>query len=194
MRESELPTLNPVVSELLDGERLNELGPGTPQRAKHGRLRDLSLEQIVAPHPIKDRNMATACLAGLWLCCDFLDQSHTISQSLDTIEGSYWHGILHRREPDYDNAKYWFRRVGEHPIHAALADRARSLASEQQGDASDRFLRTQAKWDAFAFVDLCQAAAAGDPALRNLCRLVQRAECRLLFGYCLLGAVGGGKA
>ena len=65
--------------------------------------------------------MAEGCLAGLWLLYDFLDESHTISQSLDTLEGSYWHGIMHRREPDYENAKYWFRRVPVHPIHAELA-------------------------------------------------------------------------
>jgi hypothetical protein len=191
MSESELPPRNTFLSALLDGERLNELGPGTPDRSQHQRLHDLSLEQIVAPRPVKDRNMATACLAGLWLWCDFLDQSHTISQSLDTPEGSYWHGIMHRREPDYENAKYWFQRVGEHPIHGELASRAHSLAGEQQARADDCFLRTQEKWDAFVFVDLCQASARGDAPHGQLCRLVQREEWRLLFEYCLLRADGG---
>ena len=54
-------------------------------------------------------DMAQACLAGLWLYHDFLDESHSISQEIATSTGSFWHGIMHRREPDPSNAKYWFR-------------------------------------------------------------------------------------
>ena len=64
--------------------------------------------------------MALACMAGLWLRHDFLDESHRISQDLENPSGSYWHGIMHRRELDFSNAKYWFRRVGMHRVFEPL--------------------------------------------------------------------------
>ena len=60
--------------------------------------------------------MADGCLAGLWLLHGFLDESHEISQSLKTSEGSFWHGIMHRIERDFWNSKYWYRQVGSHQV------------------------------------------------------------------------------
>ena len=65
--------------------------------------------------------MADGCLAGLWLLHGFLDESHEISQSLKTAEGSFWHGIMHRIEPDFWNSKYWYRQVGSHQVIQAMA-------------------------------------------------------------------------
>lgn len=55
------------------------------------------------------------CWAGLWLLAGDLERSHRISQEIETASGSYWHGLMHRREGDYGNSKYWFRRAGGHP-------------------------------------------------------------------------------
>ncbi len=59
--------------------------------------------------------------AALWLAAGDLDRSHNFSQSDASAEGSYWHGIMHRREGDFSNAKYWFRRVGKHSVIDELA-------------------------------------------------------------------------
>lgn len=62
-----------------------------------------------------------ALQAGLWLLVDDLERSHAISQGIDTPTGSYWHAIMHRREGDFSNAKYWLRQAGSHPVWESLA-------------------------------------------------------------------------
>ncbi|HJT32780.1 MAG TPA: hypothetical protein VJ783_12125 [Pirellulales bacterium] len=175
---------NPTVDRLVLPVRLNELGPGRPNKSARDQLAALSSESLCAPHAVRDAAAAAACLAGLWLYHDFLDESHALSQELATIEGSYWHGILHRREPDYANAKYWFRRVGEHAIGPDLATSGRKWAAQSSLDKQSRFLAEQTAWDHFRFVDLCEAAAAGRSSAADLCRQIQLCEWFLLFDHC----------
>ena len=109
-------------------------------------------------------------LAGLWLYFDCFDESHRISQEDDSLEGSFWHGIAHRREPDYANASYWFRRVGTHPVFPGIVKRVGTGLGP--------------KWDAVKFVDYCEDAAhAGGERLAWALK-VQRAEWEILFDYC----------
>jgi hypothetical protein len=180
----------PIIGPLLAAAPLNELGPGRPDKTALTQLKNLTLEAAFAPTRIVDRSMAEACLAGLFLMYDCFDQSHEISQSIETPNGSYWHGILHRREPDYDNAKYWFRRVGSHPVFQPLASAARELAIAEKPDRPAEFLREQAAWDPFRFIDLCAAVAAGDCKSEMLCRIIQRKECELLLEHCFQAAKG----
>jgi hypothetical protein len=171
----------PVVKDLLAGDRLMPLGPGTPNRGVYDRLHGLAADALFA-RPVNQPAFAQSCLAALWLLHDFLDESHAISQ-IDTVEGNYWHGILHRREPDYGNAKYWFRRVGRHAVFEPLRQEAARLAqSEPAGGAA--WLAEQQSWDAFAFIDLCERAAQSGGDLETLCRRIQQREWELLFEYC----------
>ncbi|MBS0261422.1 MAG: hypothetical protein JSS02_05650 [Planctomycetes bacterium] len=129
--------------------------------------------------------------AGLLQWYDFLDESHQLSQSIegegDDLRGDYWHAIMHRREPDYSNAKYWFRRLGEPVQYAALACAARSILTSCNNSASDRWrdkLISDDQWNPFAFVDLCQACAQDETSdLAWAARRIQFAEMCLLLSF-----------
>lgn len=115
---------------------------------------------------LKDPSLAgsPALRAGLWLYVDELDRSHTISQDLKDATGSYWHGIMHRREGDFSNSHYWLHRTGRHPAMALLKG-----------------------YDGHALVDAAEAAHPENPA--DLVQR-QREEWANLFAWCAARAVG----
>lgn len=180
----------PIFAELLQEERLNPLDAGAPNTKAKATLTALTMEKAFAPNAIGDADMARACLAGIWLHHNFLEESHQISQSIATPTGSYWHGLMHRREPDFSNSKYWFHRVGTHPILAPLHLAAVELVAANAHDATTDFLRNQSRWDPFAFIDLCEKCVQRQSPAETLCRQIQQAEWNLLFDYCYQQAVG----
>ncbi|QDS94930.1 hypothetical protein FF011L_37140 [Roseimaritima multifibrata] len=97
--------------------------------------------------------------SGLWLLAGELDRSHDISQSIKTPEGSFLHGIMHRREGDFGNSKYWFRQVGPHAVYAQIAQAGGGVPEELQADGA---------LDPYAFVDACQSAVRGKSNARPL--------------------------
>lgn len=180
----EIQNYGPAVARLLAADRLPELGPGRPNAAARSALSELSPDELAAGRPIRDRVMLDACHAGLWLWHDFLDESHTISQAIETPTGSYWHGMMHRREPDFWNSKYWFRRVGDHPIFGALRDAAAAAARASSHPPRDiAWLVNTSAWDPFRWVDECEAIAQGRSPREALARQIARIEWRLLFDY-----------
>lgn len=119
-----------------------------------------------------------AALSGLWLYFSCYEESHSLSQDIHTPDGSFWHGILHRQEPDPVNAGYWFRRVGEHPVFGRLMSEALEIAS-----AHGLELPWRGRWDPVCFIDYCERARPGSPQER-VALLIQRAEWQLLFDHC----------
>jgi hypothetical protein len=85
---------------------------------------------------------ADLILAGLWLLEGDLDASHELSQKWETPTGSYWHAIMHRREGDFGNSKYWYRRIRKHPAaesfqklvqsETAYAEYTKELANKKE--------------------------------------------------------------
>ncbi|MCA9218117.1 MAG: hypothetical protein KDB27_33830 [Planctomycetales bacterium] len=178
------------VSSLIDLNRLCELGPGQPDTAVRSTLSQMTVESLFGDQPITNRDMARCCLSGIWLWHDFLDESHELSQTVGSSTGSYWHGIMHRRESDYPNSKYWFNRVGEHPIFVDLLHTANQLAREAStSDAAASFLLSQNEWDPFRFVDLCEQVSGSGSDTELLCRRIAQAEWAILFDYCYRAAI-----
>jgi hypothetical protein len=180
---------SPAIAEILADAPRNDLGPGTPCEAVETNLSDLS-QTAFQGLEVLDQQMRQACLSGIWLRFDFLDESHSISQEILSPTGSYWHGIMHRREPNASNAKYWFRRVGDHPLFETLGEPAAALAAASDIDLKADWLKN-GDWDPFEFVDLCSRhAASGGPPMR-LCQELAQLEWCLLFDSCYRQAVAG---
>jgi hypothetical protein len=113
-------------------------------------------------------------LVGCW------DESHELSQGIESCEGSYWHAIAHRIEPDSSNAGYWFRRVGEHPTFAELHRRASEILERRHAP-----WELKPAWDPFLFIKWCDEARQAPGSDKEQAALkIQRAEWDLLFEWC----------
>ena len=79
---------------------------------------------------------------------DHLDESHTHSQDIRDRDGSFLHALMHRREPDYPNAKYWLRQTGKHEAFEEISNRSHAILVDSRLShlANDQ-------WDPFAVVD-----------------------------------------
>jgi hypothetical protein len=173
-----------LASVLLAGEGENEhlqhLVRPTPANGSdvaRESLKSHSAQQIF-PHAFAPR----AALTGLWIYLGEMEAAHALAQDDASSEGSYWHAIIHRLEPDPSNSAYWFRRVGKHPIYPDLRDAAEAILRDERGTG----FRLGSSWDPFHFIDFCMSASekpVGSSEHRTALAL-QRAEWQLLFVYC----------
>ena len=132
----------------------------------------LAVVQRVVEDPALDGH--NAIKAGLWLYVDELDRSHAYSQDLHTPTGSFWHAVMHRREGDFPNAKYWYRKAGAHPAmgHIDLAGGGSASGSDMAG------------YDPSEFVDrVARANARCEKDSPDLIAM-QKHEWRALFEWC----------
>jgi hypothetical protein len=137
---------------------LADLGPGPrpgieSEASLNGRLRQNSEWTKLST----ERQELVQALILLWH--DHLDSAHTIAQSVDNADGAFVHGIMHRREPDYGNATYWFRRVGSHGAFAEIAKRASDMLSGPADLELRSRLLPQQQWDPFGFINACEQVA-----------------------------------
>lgn len=123
---------------------------------------------------------AKAALAGVLLFYGHWDLSHQVAQDVHSREGSYWHAITHRIEPDSWNSGYWFQRVGEHAIFSAVYRDAEGVLAA--GHTGWHLKKT---WDPYLFVEWCEEArGASDANKMRIARAIQRLECERLLAWC----------
>jgi hypothetical protein len=174
------------LQKLLATESPPEIGPG-PRRGMRS-LPELEAELDSILRDASSSEGSGELIRGLVLLWhDHLDASHTISQSIENPDGSFLHAIMHRREPDYWNSKYWWRRVGKHPCFSELGKRAGAFLNSHHEEALRAKLIPRGEWDAGAFVDSCEAAAKEPTASKRtgLLRELQRLESEVLLDHFL---------
>ena len=183
-------TVYAILSSLEDGRRRMPLAPESPVRGEGlDLLRATPTEALFEGDTPASGPFADCVRSALFLYYSALDDSHTISQSIESPTGSFLHGVMHRQERDYSNAKYWFRRVGEHELFPTLREDA--LRVSFKTSAAKDALQSRKRWDPLWFVDECERGAkAGGAAEKDLLEL-QRLEWELLFDYCYRRALAG---
>jgi len=169
-----MPSYSEFVSRLLlQPEFLEKLCPQEPLNYDLvQRVRTADEAALTGGNPAA-KGGAELVRAGLFYAVDALDPAHRIFQDEKSDLGSYWHGMMHRREADFDNARYWFRRAGKLPFFQKL----HRAAGEVWAEAA-----RQSDWDPYLFTGECEQARYGAETAATLAR-VQRAEFEAIFDY-----------
>ena len=97
-----------------------------------------------------EENSNVGCIRSLlFLAAGELDQAHRLAQEIPTSAGSYIHGMIHRIDDDFGNARYWFRRARTVPAAAEMYRRAA---------AASVTVASHPSWDPFAVSDMVEAS------------------------------------
>lgn len=156
------------------------LPPLTRTTACDGEARQV-IQSANPPQLFPEARAPEAAVSGLLLLVGCWDESHRVSQDIESPEGSYWHAVAHRIEPDAANTGYWFRRVGEHPVFTELHRGASEIIARD----SVQGCPMKHEWDPFAFIDWCERARrAPGSEIERVALEVQRLEWDLLFEWC----------
>ncbi len=215
MADPSLDSLSPLAHEIIRAGSYGSLVvSNSPPAEARALLSDVMPRQLLSVAPTSPAH-AYELVAGLWLWHDALDECHQVAQmgpaELEraaskhglapaspgrradpaelTSTQAFWHAIMHRREGDFWNSKYWYARCRNHPALANIAARAVEALS---GRADDRLVArlTRNGWSPDEFVGFVQAAdeKRSGPEY-ELAVGLQRLEWRALFDYCAVAAV-----
>ena len=106
--------------------------------------------------------------SALLLWHDHLEASHEILQCLNSKDGCFLHALMHRREPDFPNAKYWLNQTGQHKAYSEIAKRSKILLEEES--LPNLFTH---EWNPYAMVDNVEHAKPNKQTYKTLQKIQQ---------------------
>jgi hypothetical protein len=172
---------SPFVDDLLSGRDLLKRLVADPSA---------SVPLLLKVREAKDNDLAPDTATGemfpliraaLLYLCEGNEESHRIVQDRSDDTSAYLHGMIHRREPDFENARYWFRRAGTHPMFGALHAEASRVSAD---------MAKQQDWDPYLFTGLCEQDRFGAAENHEQLVQLQRLEFDRLFDYIWRQSVG----
>ena len=160
------PVLGPVFEALTPQQAMTDLIVTRPRTgAAHEALAAAADHPTLADHP--------AVRAAMWIYVDDLDAAHGPAQHLNTPAGSFLHAIVHRREGDFPNALYWYRKTGPHPVMSRI-----DLTGGGAGSGTE-----VAAYDPYRFVERVQKASENNDRANPALVSIQNKEWRALFAH-----------
>ena len=145
------------------------------------------LLELSDPHTLPSPNHSPQnldyCQAALGLRSGHLHEAHEFVQNSEEPDGMAWHSIMHRLEGDLWNAKYWARRVGRHPVQAALVA---ALGPERLTTITSlsKLIGPDQRWQSEVWIDLWGKRDSLPAADRAAIEAIAIREWELLFERC----------
>ena len=134
--------------------------------------RDASVEDLTGAPELEGR--AALIRSLLFYASDALPEAHRIVQDASGDLAAYIHGMIHRREADFDNARYWYRRAGELPFFSALQSACADVSED---------IAKQTNWDPYLFTGMCERSKYGSRTPVKMLTEIQKAEFHGVLDY-----------
>lgn len=145
-----------------------------------------SRDELFHPEKVKHKSFADATVSGLLLWNDCEQEAHTLAQNINSPEGSYFHAIIHRREPDIWNSDYWFNRTGAHPVFPLVYD----YVSKNFPEKIVKKILVKNSWDPKVFNKAVEEAQNDGNAADSDLKTIQHAELLFLIAHSYRHTIG----
>ena len=142
-------------------------------------------------NPGLDQESNLLLKAALYLYFDGFEEAHSIAQDHEGVGGNWVHALLHRREPDASNSRYWYRRTSiPRPLSGEIGREVLGLLEQKPVPELDKLKKKVAAsklWEPEIYVGLADPYVKEDPAspVYHLLAQIQEAEWRGLLKHLL---------